>query len=241
MVETYYSLAELEKALQSGFKDERDKIHQVHEAAKQADLYYMYDSAYYQGRKLGTEQEISKLYERKESESVSFSIPDYSNKVTDTQLEPKKAQGFNQLMDELQDNIERCTRNNLFIVNFLDMPYDMIKSVESFDNEISLQLYDFVYDDGTPVIKQLYEIMRKGDFDIEIQRLNNLGEPIYIEKYRDCCINNISRSRLDYSSDELSTISLNIIFKDLTFRKPGIPKRKRTKISNYEGCITQKD
>lgn len=62
MVETYYSLAELEKALQSGFKDERDKIHQVHEAAKQADLYYMYDSAYYQGRKLGTEQEISKLY-----------------------------------------------------------------------------------------------------------------------------------------------------------------------------------
>lgn len=166
---------------------------------------------------LELQKEISKLYDFK---------------VTDTQPEPKKVQ---------ESNIERYTRNNLFIVNFLDMPYDMIKSVESFDNEISLQLYDFVYDDGTPVIQQLYEIMRNGDFDIEIQRLNNLNEPIYIEEYRDCCINNISRSCLDYGSDESSTISLNIIFKDLTFRKPGIPKRKRTKNTSYESSITQED
>lgn len=193
---------------------------------------------YYQGLK---RQNESKSYKLKDSDSVSVTnYPQYNDNVTCT--EDNKTD-FDIVLDELQKNLERCTRNNRFLVYALDIPSDMVRSIEIFDDQIILQTYDFLNDNCIPIFIEL-ENIRKNEqkFDVTVEHLNSCGDVMYKEIYKDCVINNaIARSPMDYYSDDFTKNTIYISYKDVVFETPGIPTRKRTKNSRFidENSITK--
>lgn len=194
---------------------------------------------YYQGLK---QQNESKSYALKDdSNSVSVTnYPQYDGNVTCT--EDNKTD-FDIVLDELQNNLERCTRNNRFLVHALDIPSDMVHSIEIFDGQIILQTYNFLNDNCIPIFIEL-ENIRKDEkkFDITVEHLNSYSDVMYKEIYKDCVINHaIARSPMDYSSDDFTKNTIYISYKDVVFETHGIPTRKKTKNSRFidEDSITK--
>lgn len=185
---------------------------------------------YYQSLKQLNE---SKSYELKVSDNVSVTnYPQYNDNVTCT--EDNKTD-FDIVLDDLQNNLERCTRNNRFLVHALDIPSDMVRSIEIFDDQIILQTYNFLNDNCIPIFIEL-ENIRKNEqkFDVTVEHLNSFGDVMYKEIYRDCVINHaIARSPMDYASDDFTKNTIYISYKDVVFETPGIPTRKRTKNSRF--------
>lgn len=192
---------------------------------------------YYQGLK---RQNESKSYGLKVSGNVSVTnYPQYGN-LTCTEHDKTN---FDIVLDELQNNLERCTRNNRFLVHTLDIPSDMVRSIEVCSDQIILQTYNFLNDNCIPIFIELENIRKnEQNFDITVEYLNSCGDVMYKEIYKDCLISHmIARSTMDYDSDDFTKNIIYITYKDVVFETPGIPTRKRTKNSRFinEDSITK--
>ena len=190
---------------------------------------------YYQSLKQLNE---SKSYGIKVSDSVSVTnYPQYNDNMTCTRQDKTD---FDIVLDELHDNLERCTRNNRFLVHALDIPSDMVRSIEVCSDQIILQTYNFLNDKCVPIFIEL-ENVRKNEkkFDITVEYLNSCGGVMYNEIYKDCVISHVvARSPMDYTSDDFTKNTIYITYKDVAFETPGIPRKKRTKLN--ESCNTEK-
>lgn len=190
---------------------------------------------YYQGLK---RQNESKSYRLKVGDNVSVTnYPEYNDNVTYTR---QGKTDFDIVLDDLQNNLERCTRNNRFLVHTLDIPSDMVRSIELCSDQIILQTYNFLNDKCVPIFIEL-ENIRKSEkkFDITMEFLNSCGGVMYKEIYKDCVISHvIARSPMDYDSDDFTKNTIYITYKDVVFETPGIPRKKRTKLN--ESCNTEK-
>jgi hypothetical protein len=110
------------------------------------------------------------------------------------------------------DNILFCNRF-LFDLSPIGISETMVKWVHSDvfngDNIIEAQIYDFVNEDGEPVLSILSKYIGT-KFTAEIKHLNPIGTVIYKEKYNGCKIEKIIRDSLRYDESEPSGILLRI-------------------------------
>ena len=183
----------------------------------------------------------------KDEASECLTVTDYSpynsNSVTCTHPELKNdlKTEFDELLDELQTNLGKCTRNNRFLVHMLNIPSDMICSAEVYGKKIIVQMYNFINDVNEPIYAKLGNIKENDrQFDITIEFLDSSGEVMYKEIYKDCRIDDINRSTLDYSSDDFMKNNIYLTYNDVVFEKPGIQKRKRSNNLN-ENCLKEEN
>lgn len=187
----------------------------------------------------------SKKYEDEASECLT--VTDYSpynsNSVTCTHPEFKNGikTEFDELVDELQTNLGKCTRNNRFLVHVLNIPSDMVCSAEVYGKDMILRIYNFIDDVNEPIYSKLGNIKENDrQFDVMIEFLDSRGEVMYKEIYKDCRIKEISRSTLDYSSDDFTKNNIYLTYNEVVFEKPGIQKRKRSNKVN-ENRLKEED
>lgn len=186
-----------------------------------------------------------KKYEDEASDCLT--VTDYSpynsNSVTCTRPDLKNdvKTEFDKVLDELQANLDKCTRNNRFLVHMLNIPSDMICSVEVYGEDMLLQMYNFINDVNEPIYSKLGNIKENDrQFDVMIEFLDSRGEVMYKETYKDCRIKEISRSTLDYSSDDFTKNNIYLTYNEVVFEKPGIQKRKRSNKVN-ENRLKEED
>jgi hypothetical protein len=117
------------------------------------------------------------------------------------------------------DNILFCNRF-LFDLSPIGIPETMVKWVHSDvfngDNIIEAQIYDFVNEDGEPVLSILSKYIGT-KFTAEIKHLNPIGTVIYKEKYNGCKIEKIIRDSLRYDESEPSGILLRIHYDGVSY------------------------
>lgn len=192
------------------------------------------------------QEKIQKYYYRlkqKNNSTESFTnYPVYNDSnitCTDTGITRYKSD-FEIMLDELQGNLEKCTRTNRFLIHTLNIPSEMICGAEIYGDQIILQVYNFIADTNLPVFSNLENIRKNGEnFDITIDYLDCCGASMCKELYKDCKITHIiARTPLSYETDDFMKNTIYITYKDVVFETPGIPKKKRTKLN--ESCNTEK-
>ena len=143
-------------------------------------------------------------------------IPDYEKNVTCTRNDFKTE--FDKVVDELQTNLGKCTKNNRFLVHMLDIPSDMICSAEVYEKNMILQIYNFINDANVPIYANL-EYIKQNDrqFDITIEFLDSCGSVMYKEMFKGCKINGIMRSTLDYNSDDFTKNNIYLTYDEITY------------------------
>jgi hypothetical protein len=139
--------------------------------------------------------------------------PPYKNDV------PEKIQ-YNDIGELLNvDHILFCNRF-LLDLKTIGIPETMVKWVHSDvfngDNIIEAQIYDFVNEDGEPVLSILSKYIGT-KFTAEIKHLNPIGTVIYKEKYNGCKIEKIIRDSLRYDESEPSGILLRIHYDGVSY------------------------
>jgi hypothetical protein len=117
------------------------------------------------------------------------------------------------------DNILFCNRF-LLDLNVIGVPETMVKWVtvaNTEDNMIDVEIYDFVDENGIPVLAKLSAYDGR-KFTVEIKHLNPIGEVVYKEKYNGCYLDsNISRDSLRYSDSEPSTLIIRINYDGVSY------------------------
>ena len=132
---------------------------------------------------------------------------------------PEKIQ-YNNIGELLNvDNILFCNRF-LLDLNIIGVPETMVKWVtvaNTEDNMIDVEIYDFVDEDGIPVLAKLSAYDGR-KFTAEIKHLDPIGVVVYKEKYNGCYLDsNISRDSLRYSDSEPSTIIIRIHYDGVSY------------------------
>lgn len=124
------------------------------------------------------------------------------------------------------DNILFCNRF-LCDLSVIGIPETMVKWVCQFkgsedssnrtDNFIEVQIYDFVDDNGIPVLAKLNAYDGR-KFTIEIEHLDPTGCVVYKEKYNGCYLDGeIIRDSLRYVDSEPSTITFKIYYDGVSY------------------------
>lgn len=221
-----------------------EKSKHIFDLEEEINSYYA-DLKQRNGRHIDLKLREPKKYEDEASDCLT--VTDYSpynsNSVTCTRPDLKNdvKTEFDKVLDELQANLGKCTRNNRFLVHMLNIPSDMICSAEVYGEDMLLQMYNFINDVNEPIYSKLGNI--KGNdrqFDVTIEFLDSRGDIMYKEIYKDCRIKDISRSTLDYSSDDFTKNNIYLTYNNVVFEKPGIQKRKRSNKVN-ENCLKEED
>lgn len=121
--------------------------------------------------------------------------------------------------------------NNLFLCDLSDIkiPSEKVKSV-FFDvrsRKVIIKVYDFLakvvsWDetccDMVPIISVIESSKAQElKFDFSIEHINPSGVGGYVEKYSGARITTIYRDDLSYENDDLSTISIEIAYKDVSY------------------------
>ena len=111
------------------------------------------------------------------------------------------------------------TNRFLCDLSVIGVPETMVKWVcqhGGSDKWVEVQIYDFVDDNGTPVLSKLnYQDKRK--FTFEIRHLDPTGCVVYIEKYNGCLVDEIFREALTYEKCEPSVIMLRIHYDGVSY------------------------
>lgn len=152
------------------------------------------------------------------SSSVTCTHPEFKNGIKTE---------FDELLDELQTNLGKCTRNNRFLVHVLNIPSDMVCSAEVCGKDMILRIYNFIDDVNEPIYSKLGNIKENDrQFDVMIEFLDSRGEVMYKEIYKDCRIKEISRSTLDYSSDDFTKNNIYLTYNEITYETCNEQKNK---------------
>lgn len=110
---------------------------------------------------------------------------------------------------------------NRFLVRFegnVKIPEYYVRKVSfspSDRKEIFVQIFDFLTEDGRPVITEFN--IQNMPFRISIDHLDPTGVVLYTERYHGCNVMEIMRSDLAYNLDEKSTMELRITYSDISY------------------------
>lgn len=208
-----------------------EKSKHIFDLEEEINSYYA-DLKQRNGHHIDLKLQESKKYEDEASERLT--VTDYSpynsNSVTCTRPELKNdiKTELDELFDELQTNLGKCTRNNRFLVHVLNIPSDMVCSVEVYGKDMILQIYNFINDVNEPIYAKLVNIKENDrQFDVTIEFLDSHGEVMYKEIYKDCKIDEINRSTLDYSSDDFTKNNIYLTYNEITYETCNEQKNKR--------------
>lgn len=208
-----------------------EKSKHIFDLEEEINSYYA-DLKQRNGRHTDLKLREPKKYEDEVSERLT--VTDYSpynsNSVTCTRPELKNdiKTELDELFDELQTNLGKCTRNNRFLVHVLNIPSDMVCSVEVYGKDMILQIYNFINDVNEPIYAELVNIKENDrQFDVTIEFLDSHGEVMYKEIYKDCRIDEIGRSTLDYSSDDFTKNNIYLTYNEITYETCNEQKNKR--------------
>ena len=119
-------------------------------------------------------------------------------------------------------NVDNILLSNrfLFDLSVIGIPSTMVKWVlpaNHPNNVIEVQIYDFVDENGVPVLAKLNAYDGR-KFTAEIEHLDPAGATVYIEKYNGCYLDSeIVRDSLRYASSEPSTIILRIYYDGVSY------------------------
>ena len=176
---------------------------------------------------------IKKGGEKTETRYMSMHEPKYSNK------RPYKIKSFDELGFAKKDkelinltekmNVDNILLSNrfLFDLSAIGIPATMVKWVCPYsgsekpsnrtDNYIAAQIYDFVDEEGVPVLAKLNAYDGR-KFTVEIKHLNPTGAIVYTEKYNGCYLDSeIVRDSLTYANSDPSTITLRIYYDGVSY------------------------
>ena len=174
--------------------------------------------------------QIKKKDEKNEEKAtikyLSGSEPKYNHK------KPYKITSFDELGlakddNELVNLTEKMNVDNillsnrfLFDLSMIGIPSTMVKWVlpaNRPNNVIEVQIYDFVDEEGVPVLAKLNAYDGR-KFTAEIEHLDPTGVTVYREKYNGCYLDSeILRDSLRYASSEPSTITLRIYYDGVSY------------------------
>jgi hypothetical protein len=126
-------------------------------------------------------------------------------------------------------NVDNILFSNrfLFDLNVIGIPSTMVKwvcpyrssedSLNRSDNFIEVQIYDFVDEDGVPVLAKLSAYDGR-KFTVELKHLSPTGSIVYTEKYNGCYLDSgIVRDSLTYANSDPSTITLRIFYDGVSY------------------------
>lgn len=126
-------------------------------------------------------------------------------------------------------NVDNILLSNrfLFDLSAIDIPATMVKWVCPYyssndssnrtDSYIAVQIYDFVDDEGIPVLAKLNAYDGR-KFTVELKHLNPTGGIVYKEKYNGCYLDSeIVRDSLTYANSDPSTITLKIYYDGVSY------------------------
>lgn len=180
---------------------------------------------------------IKKGGEKKEEKAaikyISGHEPKYSYK------KPYGVKSFDELGFAIDDkelvnltekmNVDNILLSNrfLFDLSAIDIPATMVKWVCPYhssddssnrtDSYIAVQIYDFVDDEGVPVLAKLNAYDGR-KFTVELKHLNPTGGIVYKEKYNGCYLDSeIVRDSLTYANSDPSTITLKIYYDGVSY------------------------
>ena len=144
-----------------------------------------------------------------------------------------KANTINFLNTTTDCNDEKCKdseyckyicKTNRFLVKFNGFPIKISEwLVKRLDyvctSQISVTIQDHLVN-NRPVIADIREWFRRdygNKFSITIEHLDRTGHMLYSERLHECVITDMSRSSLDYTVSDFSTITMLITFKEVTY------------------------
>ena len=119
-------------------------------------------------------------------------------------------------------NVDNILFSNrfLFDLSVIGVPATMVKRLwvcNDQNNFIEVEIYDFVDEDGTPILAKLTAYDGR-KFTSEIKHLSPIGSVVYKEKYNGCYLDStIRRDALTYSESEASTITLRIYYDGVSY------------------------
>ena len=126
-------------------------------------------------------------------------------------------------------NVDNILLSNrfLFDLSVIGIPPTMVKwvcpyssseiSLNRSDNFIEVQIYDFVDEDGVPVLAKLSAYDGR-KFTAELKHLSPTGSTVYTEKYNGCYLDSgIIRDSLTYANSDPSTITLRIFYDGVSY------------------------
>lgn len=172
--------------------------------------YCSYDERY----KESNEQEKNSLFdliEKKHSKTFNESVKVSSKDVN-----------FNdEYIDKINESADSRILNNRFLLKFgngVKIPEIMVKSIYfggQNENILHIRIYDFVDENGEPLMKILKNM--PNEFNITIEHLKTNGDIMYFEKYYGCKILSFYRDALDYSNDDFSMVEMQVAYKNVEF------------------------
>lgn len=108
----------------------------------------------------------------------------------------------------------------LFDLSVIGVPQTMVKGVwvsNAPENVIEVQIYDFVDEEGTPILGVLSNYNGR-KFTCEIEHLDAAGRVVYREKFNGCYLDSeIRRGGLTYERSEPSQIDLRIHYDGVSY------------------------
>lgn len=190
-------------------------------------------------------KEISKIREQLNSlEKKEIPFDDKGDNIYDSVKKEKKLTYEEAYKNKPEKNLanirekidkmsldDNYMHNNLFLCDLSDIkiPSEKVRGV-LFDvrsRKVIIRVYDFLakvvsWDetccDMVPIINIIETSKAQGlKFDFSIKHINPSGMGGYVEKYSGARIINIYRDDLSYENDDLSTISIEIEYKDVSY------------------------
>lgn len=181
--------------------------------------------------------QINKEGEKKEEKASIKYLSGYDPKYS--KKKPYKIKSFDDLgfakdSEELVNLTEEMNVDNillsnrfLFDLSVIGIPPTMVKwvcpyrssedSLNRSDSFIEVQIYDFVDDEGVPVLAKLNAYDGR-KFTVEIKHLSPTGAIVYTEKYNGCYLDSgIMRDSLTYANSDPSTITLRIFYDGVSY------------------------
>lgn len=194
----------------TNFYSSRDNIEKLNEWKDKIDKGEIKPSVYTRLEKDAMERRNSQLLMNKYKAE---------NNVTSTDSESASS-CVNHIIEEINNTVDNRCMTNRFLVDlsFIDVPKVMVKSVDYYNGDLSVCIYNFVDENMVPILKKLQEVENENrKFPIDIDHLSASNNLMYRECFSNCFIYGISQSSIDMNSNDFSYIYLNIRYGDMTY------------------------
>lgn len=194
----------------TNFYSSRDKMEKFNEWKDKIDKGEIKPSVYTRLEKDAMERRNSQLLMNKYKAE---------NEVTSTDSESASS-CVNYIIEEINNTVDNRCMTNRFLVDlsFINVPKVMVKSVDYYNGDLSICIYNFVDENMVPILKKLQEVENENRrFPIDIDHLSASNNLMYRECFSNCFIYGISQSSIDMNSNDFSYIYLNIRYGEVSY------------------------
>lgn len=146
-------------------------------------------------------------------------LNEWKDKIDKGEIKPS-INKENEYLEEINNTVDNRCMTNRFLVDlsFIDVPKVMVKSVDYYNGDLSVCIYNFVDENMVPILKKLQEVENENRrFPIDIDHLSASNNLMYRECFSNCFIYGISQSSIDMNSNDFSYIYLNIRYGEVSY------------------------